>query len=146
MTYDPGRDAAERYPDWVISRICLGGYGFGVTVPSRKRIYIDVGLDRAGWDSTLAHEIYHLDRGDREHCRSAECRDRSEQRCEKAAARRMIPFGKLRRAVLTYQHDAHHVAAELGVDVPLLQARIQSLHPAERHALHRALQEQGEVA
>ena len=146
MTYDPGRDAAERYPDWTIRRICLGGHAFGVSIPSRKLIYIDVGLDRAGWDSTLAHELYHLDRGDRGTCRSEECIQRAEQRCEKEAARRMVPFRRLRRAFLIWGNDGHQLADELGVDLPLLHARFEGLHPSERHALRLAVEERGEVA
>jgi hypothetical protein len=112
--YDAGRDLAERYPHVQVERVPLDG-ALAATIPGRCLILIDVGLDRAGWDSCLAHEIVHLDRDDR--CSAGESwfDDKRERAVDLEAARRLITIPALAGALLWDRHP-DELAAELGVD------------------------------
>jgi hypothetical protein len=123
--YDPGRDAAERYPDWrIIRRPLHGAYGF--TCHRRKLIVVDSEGTRAEWDCTVAHELVHLDRGDRCTLGDSVVNVRLEQAVARIAARRLLPAWRLAGAQLYGRHPAE-IADELGVDIDTLRVRCNGL-------------------
>src|SRR5690242_18573471 len=58
--YDPGADAARRYPDWVIRHRDLRGVP-EVMCPTRKVILLEDTHDRASRRCSLAHAVAHID-------------------------------------------------------------------------------------
>lgn len=78
---------------------------------------------------TAAHELVHVERGDRT----------CDPRVHREAARRLIDVRALGEALATYDLDLPQVADELWVDDNTLQTRLDHLHPAERHYLRRRL-------
>ena len=106
----------------------------GLTCWRSKTITLDRGLLQAERRSTLAHELEHVRRGPVPEWHWA----REEAIVEREAARRMIDIRDLGEA-LAWSHDLHEAADELWVDVELLRARLDSLHPSERHYLKRRL-------
>lgn len=83
---------------------------------------------------TITHELVHLERGPvAEHRREHE-----EVLVERESARLLIDIRKLGEA-LAWTSDLDQVAEELWVDVPMLQARLDGLHPAERGYLRERL-------
>ncbi|TDT31141.1 uncharacterized protein DUF955 [Naumannella halotolerans] len=135
LTYDPGRDAAERYPDWVIRHRPLGG--IPEVLCRRRKVIL---IDRAqGWPakrSALAHALAHLDLG---HTGHHALDDLNEHEAELLAARRLIPLDHLVDAVLWAGECWAEVADQLTVDLRLLRHRCDHLHPSERHAIKRHL-------
>lgn len=136
LTYDPGRDAAERYPDWVIRHRPIG-------VPElldlrRKVILLDDAGDWAHKRSSLAHAIAHLDL---DHIvTGGKLGHRQEREAELLAARRMIPLSQLADAVRWHREPSWDaVAQELLVDARLLRHRLDHMHPSERHAIRAML-------
>lgn len=119
--YDPGADAARRYPHITIRpaalRIARAAY-----FPRRQLILVDEQLDRAGWDASVAHELVHLDRGDRCSADDDVLHIKVERHVELEAARKLIPFDRL-LAALSFGRDEHELAQELDVDVDLLRVR-----------------------
>lgn len=83
---------------------------------------------------TIAHELVHLERGPVASCHV----DAEERAVEREAARRLIEIRELGEA-LAWSTDMATVAEELWVDEPMLQARLDSLHPAERAYLRQRL-------
>lgn len=130
MRYDPGADAASRYPDWVIRRRNLG-WGLTEVLCRRSRvILLEQGTDAAQRRCSLAHAIAHLDLG-----HAAAGADRYDRRQEaeahQLAARRLLPLEDLVWAA-QWTHDPVEAAVELEVDVPTLRTRFAHLHPSER--------------
>lgn len=130
--YDPGREAAERYPEWRIVRKPLRG-AYGMTVPRLKLIVVDADVTRAGWDCTVAHELEHLDNGERCTLANDVINVRRERAVCLRVARRLVPLDALADIDLFGRHP-HDVAEELGVDVDTLRWRIVALksNPCER--------------
>lgn len=83
---------------------------------------------------TLEHELGHLERGPV----PAHMVEREEVVVEREAARRLIDIRKLGEA-MAWSTDAATVAEELWVDEPMLKARLEGLHPAERAYLRDRL-------
>jgi hypothetical protein len=127
--YNPGRDAAERYPEWrIIRRPLCGAYGF--TVHRRKLIVVDSNGDQASWDCTVAHEIVHLDRADRCTLGNAVVDERRELTVARITARRMLDVERVARCEL-HGRLPREVAAELGVDLDTLKAFVNDLTEPE---------------
>lgn len=83
---------------------------------------------------TLAHELAHIDLG-----HTSGCSDRDEIQASRLAARRLIRLDQLADALVWSQH-LDVVAEALWVDVPTLRARLDHLHPAERHYLRQRIE------
>lgn len=130
MTYDPGADAAERYPDWVIRRRPLG-WGLTEVLCKRSRvILLEAGTTTAQRRCCLAHAIAHLDLG--HHAGSRDRYDRrQEAEADQLAARRLLPLESLVWA-LQWTHNPREAADELVVDLATLETRLAHLHPSER--------------
>lgn len=82
----------------------------------------------------LAHEAHHALRGPFPRW----LQPREEEAVSRAAARYLIPFPRLLDAV-AWSREPNEVADELDVDLPTLEARVRGLHPSERAALVRKL-------
>lgn len=110
----------------------------GATDHGARIIVLDKRLTQAERRSTLAHELEHAGRSPLTGVPVLDARE--EEAVRRAAARRLIPFHRLEDAA-RWSRDPHEIADELWVDVPTLEARIRGLHPSERAALNRLLEE-----
>lgn len=137
VKYEPGPDAATRYPEWVIRHRSLGGVVPEVLCPVRKVILIDSGQTWPEKRCSLAHAVAHLDLG---HVQTAHGHfaGRQERDADQLAARRLITVRDL-AAVLCWTRYRTEVAAELDVDLPTLATREHHMHPSERHYLRRSV-------
>lgn len=135
LTYDPAADLALRHPDWVVGRADLQGLVPEVLCWVRKVILIDAASSPEVQRSSLAHAVAHLDLG---HTRtlSGHFENREEVQADRLAARRLIRIEDL-AAALAWSRDRGEVASQLGVDLPMLQAREVGLDVAERRRLRR---------
>jgi Zn-dependent peptidase ImmA (M78 family) len=84
---------------------------------------------------TAAHEYVHAVRGDEPACTAWHER-KQERAVDNVAARLLIPFEELTRAV-SWSDDLHEIADDLWVDVDTLTGRLRGLHPNERSLLAR---------
>lgn len=129
--YDAGRDLADRYPHYTLERCPLDG-ALAAVLPDRRLILVADHLDQAGHDCSLAHEIVHLDDGDRCTASSAVLDVKRERAVDGEAARRLIPLERLAAALL-WGRDEHELAQELDVDVATFRVRMLGLTEAEQH-------------
>lgn len=135
MTYEPGRDAAERYPDWVIRHRPLSHGIPEVMCRRRKVILIESGETWAAKRCSLAHAVAHLDL---DHAATEHGYfDRiQEAHADQLAARRLIGLDAL-LDVLSWTRCPAEIAAELRVDRATLECRRRHLHPSEVAKLRR---------
>lgn len=110
--------------------------------PDESTILMDSRLLQVERRCALAHELAHIERGDRP-CINQWFDARQELAADLVAARWLIPRDCLLSA-LRWSDDKHEIADELWVTVDLLQARLDHLHPAEKHYLRRKLTEEDE--
>lgn len=106
----------------------------GRCIHRHRMILMSSNQSQAERRCTLAHELVHLDRGP---VTAAEL-DREEEIVERIAARQLIDIRKLGEAI-AWSSDPATVAEELWVDEPMLKARLDGLHPAERAYLRDRL-------
>ena len=137
VTYHPGRDAAERYPDWVIRHRDLRG--IPEVMDLKRRVIL---LDNAGpWAtkrSSLAHAVAHLDLG--HVVIGGHLGQRQESEAEQLAARRLVTCEALADAIRWHREPSWQaIAHELTVDERMLKTRLDHLHPSERHAIRAML-------
>jgi hypothetical protein len=144
MKYDPGGDAAARYPDWVIRHRPLGGVIPEVLCPTRKVILIETAHTWPEKRCSLAHAVAHLDLGHAT-MRLGYFEAREEAAANQLAARRLITLDDLAE-VLCWTRDYFEIAEELLVDVTMLKVREKHLHVAERHYLRRQVRPMEEIA
>lgn len=137
MLYDPGRDMAERYPDWTIATAPLPGAHAAVW-PRRRLMVIASGQSRTEWRACVAHEIVHLDRGDTAACSTRWHERRLERQVDREAARRLIPIDAFIDA-LRWTNDDAELAEILAVDLDTLHVRSSTLSPAEVTRVEREL-------
>lgn len=135
VRYNPGTDAATRYPDWVIRHRPLGGVIPEVLCRRRRVILIESVHTWPEKRCSLAHALAHLD------LRHAESNagvfaHRQEVEANQLAARRLITIDDL-ADVLCWTRFRTEIASELEVDLPTLATREKHLHPSERHYLRR---------
>lgn len=144
MRFDPGRYAAENYPDWRIKSLALGG-AHAISVRARRTVFVERTLSRAQWDESVAHEFCHMDRDDE---KTVTCwhERKQEQACWRDTARLMIGLDDLVSAWQWVGPCIESVAEELGRTSALVRVRLDALHPSERGALRLALSMKGEVA
>lgn len=144
MSYDPVADALERYPDWVIREVDLGGVIPEVMSPARKVILLEHRHNAAVRRCSLAHAIAHLDLG---HHRTLAgwFEKREEAHADDLAARRLIPLESLAHAI-AWTRSREEVAVELEVDLPTLAVRERGLTSADRRRLRQLLHKISAVA
>ncbi len=133
LIYDPGSDAADRYPDWVIRHRNIGGVIPEVLCRRRKVIIIGTGQNNAARRCSLAHAIAHLDLGHAE-ALSVDFEKREELEADKLAGTRLITLDQLAVA-LRWTRVHVEIAAELDVDVQILKVREKYLSADERQYL-----------
>ena len=104
----------------------------GLTCFHTRTITLDAALCRRDERCVLSHEVVHAERGPFPRW----MRSREERVVASIAARRLIPICTLADA-LAWSLTPATVADELDVDVATLNARLASLHPAERSYLIR---------
>lgn len=132
MKYEPGRDAAQRYPDWVIRHRPLSHGIPEVLCRRRKVILVESGESWAAKRCSLAHAVAHLDLG--HEATSGAFDHTQEAHADQLAARRLITLDDL-ADVLCWTRFSTEVAAELEVDIRTLNTRQVHLHPSERAEL-----------
>lgn len=133
--YDPSRDLEARYRGWrVIERPLRGAYG--VMLYRRRLIIVDSEASPAERDCTIAHEVVHLDRGDRCTMGSDLVDQRRELAVIRETARRMLCVERVAQARPAGRFPAD-VAAELGVDLDTLRAFREGLTVSQLEYLNR---------
>jgi hypothetical protein len=130
LIYDPGADAAARYPEWVIRHRNIGGVIPEVLCRARKVIIIGTSQGPDGRRCSLAHAIAHLDLGHAE-VRTSYFEKREERDADRLAADRLITLDQLGRA-LAWTRDYLEIATELRVDQPTLLTREKYLTAGDR--------------
>ncbi len=131
--YHPGRDAAQRFPDWVIRHRPLS-HGIPEVLCRRRKVILIESED--SWPAkrcSLAHAVAHLDLS-HEATASGTFDRRQEDHANQLAARRLITIEDLAQ-VLSWTRFNTEVAAELEVDIRTLNTRQVHLHPSERAEL-----------
>lgn len=133
--YDPGEDACDRYPDWVIRHRAIG---VPEVMDVRARvILIERGATRGERRSSLAHAVAHLDLG--HVVVGGHLGSRQERDAEQLAALRCIKIPHLADAIRWHGQSWSHVAEALDVDERMLGVRLAHLHPAHRGHLKMLL-------
>jgi Zn-dependent peptidase ImmA (M78 family) len=117
-------DLAERYPDITVD-FCRLPSTHGVWVPTERTILINDALPPPARRSRLAHEVAHIDRGDRHYAHPYFNRDQ-EIKAEMLAAERVISLDDLAVSEVIQMTD-RDLAEFLGVDQSLLTARMGGL-------------------
>lgn len=108
----------------------------GSTCHRRRVITLDLRLSQAERRCTIAHELEHVERGPMPADPILAARE--EEAIDRAVARRLVTIRALGDA-LAWARTRDEAAEELWVDVATLEARLRSLHPAERAYLNRRL-------
>ncbi len=138
MSWHPWRHLAQHYPHITVStRHVLPDGVMGLR--RGDQMWICATCGQAQRRATLAHEIAHLERGDRGHSAV------EERIVSIIAARRLIPFDRLVDG-LRWAHNVAELADELWVDEPTVLCRLDSLDPVEVAELHAALGDDWRVA
>lgn len=122
--------------DWTLILTPLPDGILGHTDWSTKTITLDITMLQAQRRSTIAHEMEHARRGPAHPDPVLTAKD--ETAVELAAARKLISLEALGEA-MAWSDDIHEIADDLWVDPGMVEARLQHLHPAERHYLRRRL-------
>lgn len=135
LSYDPGADAALRYPTWTVAEADLGGVIPEVLSVRRRVILVERASSPAVRRCSLAHAIAHLDLGHGA-VASGWFEAREEAAADALAAARLIPLPAL-SAALAWSRDRAAIAAELEVDAQMLSARERGLSDRERRQLRR---------
>lgn len=141
MAYDPWADIAVRHPGVHVER-CDMRPASGAWVAEHQVILLDRGLLRAERNSTLAHEVAHIDL---EHAITGlRWFDRRQERdADAAAARRLLPLEDL-AAVLAWALSAVDVARELDVTAHMVNVRLRGLSEVEKHTIEQMITMKGE--
>ncbi|WP_139650725.1 hypothetical protein [Tessaracoccus massiliensis] len=130
------------WPDgWRLDIEALPAGFYGLTDFQQRRSVVAAGLHPWLHRATLVHESIHAADGPVPRWLEG----REERRVHRETARRMIPLGELVH-VLQITTDARVAAAMLEVPVALVWARLQGLHPSERHAVRRAIENAAHAA
>jgi Zn-dependent peptidase ImmA (M78 family) len=125
--YHPWR-ALRDHPDIDVEWTPLPD-GILALTDGRTRIWIDPRQHQAKRRCTLAHELAHIELG-----HTGGCTHREDRAADQIAARRLIPLDRLADA-LTWARSLEEAAEELWVDVAMLRARLDGLHPPEERYL-----------
>lgn len=136
LIYDPGVDAAERFPDWVIRHKPLRGL-HEVLCRRRRVILLDDERDSAKRRCRLAHAIAHLDL--RHGSVKGVLDARQELAADRLAAKRLLDI-RMTGEALAWAESVQEAALELDVERHILELRLQCLHPSERAYLRKRLE------
>lgn len=136
MTYDPWRDAADRYPHVHIEWHALLP-AHAAWAPAVDVILVDESISKVERRCALAHELAHMDTGDRPTDMCFFSR-RMETAADQLAARRLVDPRHL-ADVARWCHDPRELAEQLDVTLNVLVLRCSMLHPSERGLVDRAL-------
>jgi hypothetical protein len=126
--YDPERDLAERFPEWTIRRFdhrLHPGY-LGTTDFDELTIWVAHPMLQCQERVTIAHEIVHIERGDR----GPQPED-VEDEIEREISRRLISVEEYYRAAC-WARTLRELSDELNVDMHLAKTRWQCFSRAER--------------
>lgn len=134
--YDPGADAAERYPDVTIRRADLP-FAHAAYLPRRRLILIARALSRRGWKCALAHELVHLDEGHPE-ATDGVLERRQEAATDREAARRLVGLHELADA-LRWALGPDEVADVLDVETSVVRTRVRHLTDEEKEFIDQRL-------
>lgn len=121
--------------------------GRGWWEPDQRVLLLDKRQSRREMRCTVAHELEHIIRGDHDvSIVSPVLQARQEVAACSAAARRLIPLGRLVDALL-WSQDEGELAEELNVDEDTLRMRLITL-TTEEHTLidERLWQAEGQIA
>lgn len=113
--------------DWTLHWAHLEPGVWGLTDHHARTITLDRRLTQVERRCTLAHELEHV------------AGHHDETVCDRNAARSLLPDVRRVGEALAWAHSLEEAADELWVDEPTLRARLEHLHPAERHYLRRRL-------
>lgn len=127
--------------DWLVAWARLPGSLAGLTHHGARVIVLEQRMLQAERRCTLAHELEHVRRGPSP--ADPVLRAREERCIDRTVARMLIDIRDLGEA-LAWSQDLAVAADELWVDVPTLRARLEGLHPSERHYLKRRLEHHGD--
>lgn len=130
MTYHPWREARKLHVEIARCRLSTRGAWW---IPSERMILLDNRLTAEERRCAVAHELEHIRRGD------TGCdwptSTKQENAVAAAAARRLIPVEALAEADFFDRHPAD-IATDLGVDLPTLRVRSDSLTEDEREIVN----------
>lgn len=143
--YDPGADAARRYPEWTIRRRPLGDVIHAVLSVRHRLVLVDRGLSLVGWRCTVAHEVAHLDAGHGDAELPPLLIAKAEETVDRVAAKRLVSLDALLDANLWGRHPAE-VADELDVDLDTLKVRVANLTQQEKDYINGRLADREDVA
>lgn len=110
----------------------------GLTQFNLCQILLREGLKWRSERAVLSHEVVHAERGPFPKWMTA----REEEAVSRESARRLLPIRRLGEA-MSWSLNIDELAEELDVDRPTIEARLRSLHPAERAYLARRLEHHG---
>lgn len=110
----------------------------GITRFGAQEISLRTDLTWAERRCTVLHETLHAERGP---ANGGVLYHREEQRVRCLTARLLLPDIKVIGEAMAWALSTEECADELLVDVGVLRDRLRWLHPAERHYLHRRLEE-----
>ena len=127
----------RNHPHWDLVWAMLPVDQMGITDFDTRTITLGSRLLQAERRCTIAHELEHIRRGPLP--ADLVLAAREEALIEATVARQLIRIRELGEA-LAWARNLSEAADELWVDVPTLQARLDHLHPAERHYLRRRLE------
>jgi hypothetical protein len=130
LKYEPGADAAVRYPDWVIRHRPLTHGVPEVLCRRRKVILIASGSTWPEKRCSLAHAVAHLDLGHHEVAHEHFAMSH-EAAANQLAARRLITLEDLAE-VFSWTRSRGEVASELDVDLATLTCRMDNLYGGEQ--------------
>jgi len=134
VSYHPWRALRDLTHISLLWRERLPNGDLGHCLHAHRLIILSRRQTQAERRCTIAHELVHLERGP---CAPSHV-GREELVVEREAARRLISIEALAEA-MAWSTDSAEVAEELWVDEPMLKARLDSLHPAERAYLRQRL-------
>lgn len=123
--------------DWTLHWAHLPAGVFGITDFESKSVILRHGMNQEERRCTIAHETQHVLRGPV----SASMRVREEEQVDRNAARLLLPDVRAIGEALAWSLSVEEAAVELWVDTLTLEARLRSLHPAERAYLKQRLAE-----
>lgn len=121
--------------------------GRGWWDPDSKVLLLDKRQSRREMRCTVAHELEHIIRGDSDVSEASSLlHARQEVAACAAAARRLIPLGRLVDALL-WSQDERELAEELNVDEDTMRMRLLTLTPEEHRLIdERVWEAEGQIA
>ncbi len=127
--HHPWRRFREELSEWTLLWAALPEGILGVTNFRARTVTLTHGMTQAERRCTIAHESEHM------------AGERREVVADRNAARLLLPDIRAIGEALAWSHSTHEAAEELWVDEATLRARLDALHPSERHYLRRRLEE-----